>query len=145
MSDRHYKFWPKNLPHNITVPETSIWNNIEVSAARFPNRNAIVFYDKLLTYAEFKQQAEQLAGFLQKKCGVKRGDRVALDMQNSPQFVIAYYAILRADAMVVPINPMNLTGELEHYADDSGAKVFICAQEVFPHVEPLLAKKKSIT
>jgi fatty-acyl-CoA synthase len=142
MSDRHYKFWPKNLPHNITVPETSIWNNIEVSAARFPNRNAIVFYDKLLTYAEFKQQAEQLAGFLQKKCGVKRGDRVALDMQNSPQFVIAYYAILRADAMVVPINPMNLTGELEHYADDSGAKVFICAQEVFPHVEPLLAKKK---
>jgi fatty-acyl-CoA synthase len=142
MSDRHYKFWPKNLPRNITVPETSMWNNIEVSAARFPNRNAIVFYDKLLSYADFKQQAEQLAGFLQKKCGVKRGDRVALDMQNSPQFVIAYYAILRADAMVVPINPMNLTGELEHYADDSGAKVFICAQEVFPHVEPLLAKKK---
>jgi fatty-acyl-CoA synthase len=142
MSDLHFKHWPKNLPHNISVPETSLWFNIEASATRFPNRNAIVFYDKTITYAEFKQQAEQLAGFLQKKCGVKRGDRVALDMQNSPQFVIAYYAILRADAMVVPINPMNLTAELEHYADDSGAKVFICAQEVFPQIEPLLNSKK---
>jgi len=142
MSDRHYKFWPTRLPHNITVPETSLWANIEVSAMRFPHRNAIMFYDKALTYLEFKHQAEQLAGFLQKKCGVKRGDRVALDMQNSPQFVLAYYAILRADAMVVPVNPMNLTGELEHYADDSGARVFICSQEVFSQVEPLLDSKK---
>src|SRR5690349_19035170 len=97
MSDLHYKHWPRNLPRNITVPETSLWTNIEVSATRYPNRNAIIFYDKALTYAEFKDQAERLAGFLQKKCGVKRGDRVALDMQNSPQFVLAYYAILRAD------------------------------------------------
>ena len=52
-------------------------------------------------------------------------------MQNSPQFMIAYYAILRADAMVVPVNPMNLTEELRHYVDDSGATVAIAAQEVF--------------
>ncbi|MBC7983638.1 MAG: AMP-binding protein, partial [Candidatus Obscuribacterales bacterium] len=140
MSDLHLKHWPKNLPHNITLPETSLWFNIEVSAARFPQRPAIVFYDKLVSYAEFKQQAEQLAGFLQKKCGVKRGDRVALYMQNCPQFAIAYYAILRADAMVVPINPMNLTAELEHYASDSGSKVFIAGQEVFPQVAPLMGK-----
>jgi len=142
MSDLHFKFWPKNLPHDITVPDTSLWYNIEVSAKRFPNRPCIVFYDKTITYAEFQQQAEHLAGFLQKKCGVKRGDRVALDMQNCPQFVLAYYAILRADAMVVPVNPMNLTTELEHMADDSGAKVIICAQEVFPQVMPLLDKGK---
>jgi fatty-acyl-CoA synthase len=142
MSDLHYKHWPARLPHNITVPDTSLWFNIEASAARYPDRNAIVFYDKLLTFSEFKQQAEKLAGFLQKKCGVKRGDRVGLDMQNCPQFVLAYYAILRADAMVVPVNPMNLTAELEHMADDSGAKVIICGQEVFAQVEPLLAKKK---
>ncbi|HTE41943.1 MAG TPA: AMP-binding protein, partial [Steroidobacteraceae bacterium] len=109
MSDLHYKHWPKNLPHDITIPDTSLWFNIEVSATRFPDRNAIVFYDKTLTYGEFKLQAEKLAGYLQKKCGVKRGDRVGLDMQNCPQFVLAYYAILRADAMVVPVNPMNLT------------------------------------
>jgi fatty-acyl-CoA synthase len=142
MSDLHFKHWPKNTPKTISTPDTSLWFNIETSAARYANRNAIVFYDKTLTYAEFKQQAEQLAGFLQKKCGVKRGDRVAIDLQNSPQFVIAYYAILRADAMVVPVNPMNLVAELEHVADDSGAKVFICGQEVFQNVGPLLEKKK---
>jgi fatty-acyl-CoA synthase len=142
MSNLHFKFWPKNLPHDITVPDTSLWFNIEVSASRYPQRPCIVFYDKILTYAEFKQQAEHLAGFLQKKCGVKRGDRVALDMQNSPQFVIAYYAILRADAMVVPVNPMNLTSELEHMVDDSGAKIFICGQEVYSQVLPLLDKNK---
>jgi fatty-acyl-CoA synthase len=142
MSNLHYKHWPKNTPKNISTPDTSLWVNIETSTARYADRNAIVFYDKTLTYAEFKQQAEQLAGFLQKKCGVKRGDRVAIDMQNSPQFVIAYYAILRADAMVVPVNPMNLVAELDHVAEDSGAKVFICGQEVFQNVAPLLEKKK---
>jgi len=142
MSDLHFKFWPKNLPHDISLPQTSLWYNIEVSAKRFPHRTCIVFYDKTISYAEFQLQAEQLAGYLQKKCGVKRGDRVALDMQNSPQFVIAYYAILRADAMVVPVNPMNLTAELEHVAEDSGCKVFITAQEVFSQVAPLLEKKK---
>jgi len=142
MSDLHFKHWPKNLPHNVTAPDTSLWHNIEVSAKRYPNRPCIVFYDKTITYAEFQEQAEYLAGYLQKKCGVKRGDRVVLDMQNSPQFVIAYYAILRADAMVVPVNPMNLTAELEHVAQDSGAKVFICAQEVFPQLKPLLETGK---
>jgi fatty-acyl-CoA synthase len=48
-----------------------------------------------------------------------RGDRVLLYMQNSPQFVLAYYAILRANAVVVPVNPMNLTDELRHYVSDS--------------------------
>ncbi len=62
-------------------------------------------------------------------CGVKRGDRVLLFMQNSPQFMIAFYAILRADAMVVPVNPMNLTEELRHYVADSDAVVAITGQE----------------
>jgi fatty-acyl-CoA synthase len=59
-------------------------------------------------------------------------------MQNSPQFVIAFYAILRADAMVVPVNPMLLTEELRHYVEDSGAQAVIAAQEIFPRIAPLL-------
>ena len=142
MSDLHFNSWPRNLPHDISVPATSLWHNLDVSTKRFPQRAALVFYDRVITYAELFQQVEFLAGFLQKECGVKRGDRVALDMQNSPQFVIAFYAILRADAMVVPVNPMNLTAELEHMADDSGAKVAIIAQEVVPQFVPLLDKGK---
>ncbi len=131
-------FFPRRLPFHLTVPETSLWYNLEVSATRFPDRAAMLFYEGRTTYAELKQQAEWLAGFLQRECGVKRGDRVALFMQNCPQYVIAYYAILRADAVVVPINCMNLSAELEHILRDSGATIVIAAQDLLPRVEPLL-------
>ena len=69
---------------------------------------------------------------------MKRGDRVLLFMQNSPQFFVSFYAILRADAMVVPVNPMNLTEELRHYVSDSDATVILTGQELFAQVQPLL-------
>ena len=70
-------------------------------------------------------QVETMAGFLQNQLGVVKGDRVLLYMQNSPQFVVGYYAILRADAVVVPVNPMSRHAELEHFARDTGANVAI--------------------
>jgi fatty-acyl-CoA synthase len=133
-----YKIWPRDMPKSLTVPRTSLWYNLEVSAARYPDRAASVFYDSRLTYAQFRAQAEALAGFLQQRCGVGRGDRVLLDMQNSPQFMLAFYAILRADAVVVPVSPMNVTEELEHYVADSGARVALAAQDVFGQFSPLL-------
>ena len=80
---------------------------------------------------------DALAGFLQQRYGVGRGDRVLLYAQNSPQFVIAYYAILRADAVVVPVNPMNRTEELRHYVADSDATVAIAGNDVLREIEPL--------
>src|SRR5262249_3076427 len=100
-----------------------------------------IFFEGVLTFAQFAQQSEQLAGYLQQDCGVQQGDRVLLVMQNSPQFIVAYYAILRANAIVVPVNPMSVTAELEHYVQDSGAKVALVAQEVYPQVQPLLGSK----
>src|SRR5690348_982779 len=98
MGTRHLSSWPPNVPLELSTPKTSLWQNLEASAARVPDRRAIVFYDSTITYARLKQETEHMAAFLQQECGVKRGDRVALYMQNSPQFIIAYYAILRADA-----------------------------------------------
>jgi fatty-acyl-CoA synthase len=138
VNERHWPFFPRKLPRTLTPPQTSLWFNLEVSATRFPDRAALVFYDGVTSYSAFRQQSEWLAGFLQRECHVQRGERVALFMQNSPQFVIAYYAILRADAVVVPINCMNLRGELGHILRDSGAKVVIAAQDLFSRVEPLL-------
>ena len=66
-----------------------------------------------------------------------RGERVLLYLQNSPQFVIAYYAILRADAVVVPVSPMNRAGELSHYVEDSDARVAFAGQDVLEHIAPL--------
>jgi fatty-acyl-CoA synthase len=137
MGTRHFQFWP-SMPRHLTPPATSLWFNLEVSATRFPDKTCVNFYDSTLTYAALRREAEQLAGFLQKTCGVRRGDRVALYLQNSPQFIIGYYAILRADAMVVPINPMNLTKEVGHIVNDSGARVLILAQDHVSRIEPLI-------
>jgi len=120
----HYKFWPKTLPHALTVPVTSIWHNLKVSAERYPDKVALVFLGRETTYRELAAQVEALAGTLH-AMGVQRGDRVILDMQNTPQLIIAHYAILRANAVVVPVNPMNRAEELKHYISDSDAKVAI--------------------
>jgi fatty-acyl-CoA synthase len=138
MGTRHLAFWPPNVSTHLTIPETSIWYNLEVSATRFPDKACTVFYDSVLSYGELRRQAEHLAGFLQRECGVKRGDCVALYMQNCPQYVIGFYAILRADAMVVPINPMNVGNEIGYMLEDSGAKVVITGQERFDQVRPLV-------
>jgi fatty-acyl-CoA synthase len=106
-----------------------------------PDRRSIVFYESAITYAELKADCERMAAFLQRECGVKRGDRVALYMQNSPQFVVAFYAIVRADAVVVPINPMNLTAEIEYMLLDSGANVMFASQEIAQNAFPLLGGK----
>jgi len=141
MPERHFAYWPKNVPRELTVPETNLFYNAEVSATRYPRKPYLIFYDTAITFAEFREAAERLAGFLEQDCGVKQGDRVLLYMQNSPQFVIGYYAILRANAVVVPINPMNLTNELRHYVKDSGARTALVAQELYPQVEPLLGEE----
>lgn len=141
MSRKHLEFWPDGLPHDLTSPATNLFYNATVSATRYPDKPFVIFFEQVLTFAQFHQQAERLAGFLQHDCSVARGDRVLLVMQNSPQFIIAYYAVLRANAVVVPINPMSITSELEHYIEDSGARTAIIAQEVHPEIEPLLGSK----
>ncbi len=138
MSDRHFAFWPAQQSHHLTVPETSLWTNAEVAAQRYPNKPYILYYDTPLSFAEFRDEAEKVAGYLMQVCKVQRGDRVLLYMQNSPQFAIAYYGILRANAVVVPVNPMNLTGELRHYVQDTGASCAIVAQELFEQIAPLM-------
>jgi fatty-acyl-CoA synthase len=130
MSRRHFDFWPRDVPTALTLPETSLWYNLEVSARRYPHKACTIFYDSVLPYARVLDEAERLAGYLQARCGVKRGDRVALYMQNSPAYLVAFYAVLRADAMVVPVNPMNQRDELRHILTDSGARVLIGAQEL---------------
>lgn len=138
MSERHLPHWPPGLPEHLTLPETNVWFNAEVSAARFPNKPYIVFYDTPITFREFKDETERLAGHLQQVCGVKAGDRVLLYMQNSPQWMLAYYGILRANAVVVPVNPMNRTAELVHYVHDTGATTAIVPQDLFGEIEPLM-------
>jgi fatty-acyl-CoA synthase len=140
MSDLHLPFWPAHAPKHLWLPETSLSYNVEVTATRFPDKPFMIFYDTAITYRRFLEETERVAGWLQQVCGVRKGDRVLLYMQNSPQFITAFYGILRADAVVVPVNPMNLTNELRHYVHDSGAQVAFVAQDLYPRMQPLLAE-----
>ena len=125
----HHAFWPNRLPHSITVPATSVWDNLAVSARRYPDKTALVFFGRHLTYAELAAQVERMAAWLQ-SVGVGQGDRVIVLMQNSPQLVIAHYAIMRANAVVVPVNPMNRAEELQHYITDPEAKVALTSGDL---------------
>lgn len=132
-------YWPPHLPRHLVLPETTLCANLEIAARRFPRHPAVRFFGTGIDYVEFLREVEQLAGWLTRRAAVRRGDRVILYLQNSPQWLVSYYAILRADAVVVPVNPMNRASEFSHYAQDSGARVAICAQEMLEQVEPARA------
>ncbi|HVZ46244.1 MAG TPA: long-chain fatty acid--CoA ligase [Ramlibacter sp.] len=129
----HHRFWPARLPHSLTVPATSLWDNLAISARRYPDKAALVFLGRVFSYREVQRLAERLAARLA-ALGVARGDRVMLCMQNCPQLVIAHFAILRANAVVVPVNPMNRAEELKHYIVDPDAKVALTTADLAPEI-----------
>ena len=125
----HYKHWPSRVPHHITPPATTLWDNLAFSAKRFPHKTALQFLGSALSYQQLTHQAERIAAWLHDK-GIQKGDRVLLDMQNCPQLVAAHFGILRANAVVVPVNPMNRAKELEHYIADAQARIAITTADV---------------
>ncbi len=142
MSDRHFKFWPDHSRQHLDAPATNVFYNLEVSARRYPAKPGLVYYDTPIGFAELHDEAQRIAGCLEQRCGVRKGDRVLLYMQNSPQFVIAYYGILRANAVVVPLNPMYLTQEFLRCAKDAGSTTAIVSQELYSRIEPLLDSRE---
>ncbi|GAA3992474.1 long-chain fatty acid--CoA ligase [Comamonas faecalis] len=129
MTRPHYAFWPARLPHAITTPATSLWFNVAVNAWRYPDKAALVFMGRETSYRQLHDEAERLAAQLA-AWGVGKGDRVLLYMQNCPQWVVAHFAILRTNAVVVPVNPMNRAQELRHYIEDSEARVAITTADL---------------
>ncbi len=126
----HRAHWPRRLPPEAVVtPETSLWTNLAVARVRWPDKPATLFFGRAMTFAQLHDDAQALAGWLRQQ-GVARGDRVLLFMQNCPQYLVAYYAILRADAVVVPVNAMNKADEFGHYISDAGARVALCTAEL---------------
>ena len=129
----HHKFWPKRLPHTITPPAVPLWHNLKTNAERYPDKPMLVFFGSVLSISQVMKQAEALAARLD-ELGVRKGDRVVLCMQNCPQLVIAHIAIQRANAVVVPVNPMNRAEELKHYITDPDAKVAFITADLAPEL-----------
>lgn len=129
----HHKIWPKRLPRELVVPRTTLWFNLEVTARRYPDKAAYLFFGQVLSYSQLHEQARAIAGWLQ-SVGVGPGDNVALFMQNCPQFATACYAVWCANAVLVPVNPMNRAEEFKHYIIDPGTRVVICSADLAPIV-----------
>ncbi len=119
--------------------EHPLQENLVAAAARWPEKTGLVFYDTPLTYAEMADAARRIAGFLATDFGVRPGDRVMIQLQSTPQFVLAYYGVLMAGAVVVPVNPMNRLAELAHVAEDSGARVLFAVDADLDQIRALKA------
>jgi fatty-acyl-CoA synthase len=136
----HHAHWPKGVPHELRVPQVTLNHFVQTAALRYPDKPALIYADRVLTYRQLNAQIEAVAAYLQQRLGVARGDRVLLMSQNCPQFVIAFYAVMRVGAAVVPVNPMSTLPEVSYYADNSGAKVAVVAQDLLPQVQPLIGQ-----
>ena len=109
---------------------------LDRAAAKHPERLAVVFQNLKLNYARLKEQAERVAGNLQ-RLGVGKGDRVAVMLPNLPQTIIAYWGVLKAGGVVVMTNPLYMEKELVHHFQDSDSRVLIALDRLWPKLEPL--------
>ncbi|WP_027369571.1 long-chain-fatty-acid--CoA ligase [Desulfovermiculus halophilus] len=133
--DRYDPQVPPHLEYE-TIP---LFAYLDRAAARYPQRPALVFQNLRLGYAQLKEQAETVAANLQ-RLGVGKGDRVAIMLPNLPQTVIAYWGVLKAGAVVVMTNPLYMEKELVHHITDSGSRVMITLDRLWPKISSLWSK-----
>ncbi|QKG84023.1 long-chain fatty acid--CoA ligase [Kroppenstedtia pulmonis] len=133
---RHY---PESTPKSLDYPDVPITYYLEKAAEEFPDREALYFMGKRITYRNLLQDVYRMAHAL-RDLGVQPGDRVAIMLPNSPQAVIAYYAVLLMGGIVVQTNPMYKERELEHQLKDAGAELIICLDLVYAQVAKIREK-----
>jgi long-chain acyl-CoA synthetase len=125
--------YPKAVPANLDYPDKPLTDFLARSAADFPNKEAIIFMGKRITFRELLEEVYRCANMF-KDLGIQQGDRVSVMLPNSPQAVIAYYAALWVGAIVVQTNPMYVERELEHQLVDSKAETIVCLDLVYHKV-----------
>src|SRR5437762_1479038 len=128
---RHYD---PDVPASLVYPSVPLQAMLDDAAENHPNSTATIFFNRKRSYRSISEAAWRFANGL-RRLGVKTGDRVALVLPNSPQFVIAFYGALRAGAIVVPCNPLYTPPELQHQLADSGATVVVALSRFYPVVK----------
>lgn len=105
-------------------------------AERNPDKIALIYYGRKITYKELDNLSDKFANALS-DLGIKKGDRVALFLQNSPQYYICHFGVQKIGAVVVPCNPMYKQFELEHVVSDSGAETIVTLDQLYPIVRDI--------
>lgn len=127
----YYDPW---IPRHLEYPDIPLHRFLTTSARNHPDRTAIIFYGRRLTYRALDDAATRFAAALADR-GLAKGDRVSLFLPNCPQMVIAYYGTLRAGGLAVSTSPLYSTRELEHQLNDSGAETIVVLSKLYPLVK----------
>ncbi|MGP4075761.1 long-chain-fatty-acid--CoA ligase [Halobacillus sp. K22] len=126
-----HEHYPPEVPTTLDYDEKPLHEYLEDSAQSYGEKKALYFMGKELNYQQIYEESRLLASYLQEK-GLNKGDRVSIMLPNCPQSVIAYYAILMAGGIVVQTNPLYMERELEYQMKDSGTKMIICLDILYP-------------
>jgi len=127
---RHYD---PGVPATLRYPDVPLQALLDDAAESYPNATATIFFNAKRTYRSISEDAWRFANGL-RRVGVKKGDRVALVLPNTPQFVVAFYGALRAGAVLVCCNPRYTAAELQHQLADAGATVVVVLSRLYPLV-----------
>ena len=130
--------WIKNydegVPTQIDYPQKPLFHFLEESAEKYPDKACTIFKGAEISYKEMNEITDTLAGALA-NLGVKKGDRVGVFMPNTPQFVMAYFAVLKAGGVVVASNPLYTATEIAHQANDAGIEVMLVMSNFYQTVK----------
>ncbi|WP_211653887.1 AMP-binding protein [Planococcus alpniumensis] len=129
--------YPAEVPHTLTYPSMPVQEYLTKAYEDFPQKTAIHFLGKDLSYEELYQSAMKMANYLQ-KLGIQKGDRVSIMLPNCPQAVISFYGILYAGGVVVMTNPLYTEREISYQMKDSGAKAIIALDILFPRINKVI-------
>src|SRR5947199_3042448 len=127
------KFYQPGVPSSVEFQARPVFQLFDEAAARWPGRDALVFYGRGITYRELSDAIDRLSCALA-ELGVRKGHRVAIYLVNSPQFVIAYFAALKCGAAVTSISPLYTSHEVRYQLEDSGARVVVCQDLLYEKV-----------
>lgn len=120
-----YKYWPEGVPKKIDIPDNiSVDDMLKQQASEHPENLALAFHGKQWSYGWLNEQVNRFAKGLQ-DLGLEKGDRVCINIPNIPQYVIAFFGVMRAGGVVSPIVPLQKAAEIQHQLNDSGAKILI--------------------
>ncbi len=142
MKDRPWvAHYDKGVPEAIEYPQAPLFHFLDDSARKYPDRACTIFKGAVVAYKEMNEITDHLAAALV-DMGVKKGDRVGIFMPNTPQFVMAYYAILKAGGVVVATNPLYTAPEIEHQASDAGIEVMFVMTNFYKTIKAAQPKTK---
>src|SRR5271157_140456 len=136
-----FKFWPEGVPKHIGYPLVPLSELLRKTAQYHPDQTATIYFDKAMTYGELDKVVDRFASALT-ALEVQKGDKVAIFLPNTPQFVISYYGTLRIGAVETAISPLYKEREVEHQLRDSQAKTIVILDALYPILDRVLSATK---